>query len=236
AYSEYVYIHPNAVMHKIGDQITPEVGVLICAVLGNAVRWLRHVGNVSLGDTVALVGPGQQGLAAAAVAKCCGAGRVFLIGLSQDTKRLELAQEFGADQLIIADQEDAREVLARETGGRMADVVMDVTGSPTGAELALTLAGRGGTFVMPGIYKGHKVPLSLDYAVLKEIRMLGVFSHKFKAVQAAISLVQHTRYPFEKMITHRLPLEEAEKAIKLVAGEFPEENPIKVVLDPSMKA
>jgi threonine dehydrogenase-like Zn-dependent dehydrogenase len=47
-------------------------------------------------------------------------------------------------------------------------------------------------------------------------------------------LVQQTDYPFERMITHRLPLEQAEKAVKLVAGEFPEQNPIKVVLDPCL--
>jgi hypothetical protein len=36
------------------------------------------------------------------------------------------------------------------------------------------------------------------------------------------------------MITHRFPLEDALKAVKLVGGEFPEENPMKVVLDPAL--
>ncbi len=63
-YSEFVYIHPNAMVHKIGDEISPEIGVLICAVLGNGIRWLNHIGGVSIGHTVAIVGPGQQGLAA----------------------------------------------------------------------------------------------------------------------------------------------------------------------------
>ena len=43
AYSDYLYIHPRANVHKVGNEISPELGVLICAVLGNAVRWLRHV-------------------------------------------------------------------------------------------------------------------------------------------------------------------------------------------------
>jgi threonine dehydrogenase-like Zn-dependent dehydrogenase len=82
-----------------------------------------------------LVESGEQELAGAEVAKACGADRVFLIGLSHDATRLDLAREFGADHVIVADQEDVREVLAKETNGRMAEMVMDVTGSPAGAEL-----------------------------------------------------------------------------------------------------
>jgi alcohol dehydrogenase len=94
------------------------------------------------------------------------------------------------------------------------------------------LTGKGGTLILPGIYKGKKVPLNLDYAVLNEIRMFGVFSHDFRAVRPAIELVRQGRYPFGDMITHRFPLAEAERAVRLVAGEEEGEAPIKVLLDP----
>ena len=45
AYADYLYIHPRSMVHRIGDDLTPEEGVLICAVLGNGVRWLRHIGG-----------------------------------------------------------------------------------------------------------------------------------------------------------------------------------------------
>jgi len=79
------------------------------------------------------------------------------------------------------------------------------------------------------------VSLNLDYAVLNEIKMVGVFSHDFRAVRPAIALVRQGRYPFEEMITHRFPLGEAERAIRLVAGEEEGETPIKVLLDPKME-
>jgi alcohol dehydrogenase len=235
AYADYLYIHPRAMVHKIDDDITSETAVLICAVLGNAVRWLRRIGGVSLGQAVAIVGPGQQGLAAVAVAKEAGAGPIMLVGLERDAHRLAMAERFGADVVINADQEDPVEAVAKATGGAMAGLVMDVTGHPNGAETALSLCGLGATLVLPGLYGPQtKVPLLLDKVVVKELKVLGVYSHDFKAVEPAIRMAAKGGYPFEEMITHRLPLEQAEHAIKMVAGEVPGENAMKVVLDPAL--
>jgi threonine dehydrogenase-like Zn-dependent dehydrogenase len=110
-----------------------------------------------------------------------------------------------------------------------------VTGNPAGAELALALAGKRATVVLPGIYKGKKVPLDLDRAVFNEIRITGVFSHDFRAVRPAVKMARQHRFPWEDLITHHLPLEEAERALRLVGGEEGE-LPLKVVLDPKQKA
>ncbi len=235
AYADYLYIHPRAMVHKIDDDLSSGTAVLVCAVLGNAVRWLRRIGGVSLGQAVAIVGPGQQGLAAVTVAKEAGAGPIMLVGLERDAHRLAMAERFGADVVINADQEDPVEAVARATGGAMAGLVMDVTGHPAGAETALSLCGLGATLVLPGLYGPQsKVPLLLDQVVVKELKLLGVYSHDFKAVEPAIRLAAKGGYPFEDMITHRFPLEQAEHAIKLVAGEVPGENAMKVVLDPAL--
>ncbi len=115
----------------------------------------------------------------------------------------------------------------------MADLVMDASGSPPGAQLALSLTGRNGTLVLPGIYKRQMISLDLDIAVTREIRMVGVLSHNSRAVRCAIKMAK--TYPFEELVSHRFPLHEAEKAIRLTAGEIKHEKmPLKVVLDPAM--
>lgn len=87
--------------------------------------------------------------------------------------------------------------------------------------------------VLPGLYGANtEIPLLLDKLVFKEIRLLGAFSHDFQAVEPAIAMAVRGKYPLTDMISHRYPLEEAEKAVRLVGGEFPDEEPIKVVLDP----
>ncbi len=87
--------------------------------------------------------------------------------------------------------------------------------------------------MLPGLYGTAKeVPLLLDKVVTNEIRLQGVYSHNLTSVGPAVKIAESRKYPLEKMVTHRYPLEEAEKAIKTVAGEVEGEDPIKVVLVP----
>ena len=125
------------------------------------------------------------------------------------------------------------ETVARITGGKMADLVMDVTGNPNGASTAIEIVKKRGTVILPGLYGMDKeIPLILDKIVFKEVRVQGVFSHDFRSVLPAIQLAESGKYPLEKMVTHRFPLEEAEKAVRVAAGEIEGEDPIKVVITP----
>jgi alcohol dehydrogenase len=235
AYADYLYIHPRAMVHKVGDDMTPEVAVLVGAVLGNAVRWISRIGGIKVGQCAAIVGPGQQGLAAVVAAKESGASPLVIVGRERDRARLDMALRFGADLAINADQEDPADTLSCLTNGRMADVVMDVTGHPSGAETALELAGLGATVVLPGLYgKGVKVPLELDRAVVNELRLLGAYSQDFESVEAAVKIARTGRYPLADMISHRFPLERAEQAVRLVGGECRGDLPLKVLIDPSL--
>jgi len=233
AYGDYLYLPPRAMIHKVREDVPAEAAVLICAVMGNAVRWLRQVGGLSVGQTVVIEGPGQQGLAGVVVARECGAANIIVTGVSADERRFEMARRLGADVCVDVLKEDPVETVRAITGGRMADLVMDVTGRPQGAQAAIDLLKRGGTAVLPGLYgTAVQVPLLLDKAVLNEIRLQGVYSHDLNAVGPAIALVESGRYPLEQMVTHRFALEDAEKALQTAAGEIPGDSPIKAVLVP----
>ena len=235
AYADYLYLPSRAMVHRIGEDLSPEEGVLIGAVLGNAVRWLTRIGQCRMGQAVAVVGPGQQGMAATVVAKESGAGPIMVVGLARDKGRLELCRKLGADILVCSDEVDPVVVLREATAGHMADLVMEVTGQASGAALALDLAGVGATVVLPGLYGiSTQVPLPLDKAVFRELRLLGAFSQDFASVEAAIELARRRRYPIQEMISHRFPLERAEEAVRLVGGEGPGQPPLKVLIDPGL--
>jgi alcohol dehydrogenase len=233
AYSEYLYLPPRAMVHKVRDNLLPEEGVLICAVLGNAIRWLQMMGGVSHGDTVVIGGPGQQGLAGVIVAKEAGAKKIIVTGMTRDRARFQMAKTFGANEIIDVEKMDPVERVKEITQGRMADLVMDVTGNPKGCVTAIDLVKKKGTVILPGLYGMDKeIPLIIDKIVFKEVRVQGVFSHDVRSVLPAIQLAESGRYPLEKMVTHRFSLEEAEKAVKVAGGEIEGEDSIKVVIVP----
>jgi len=124
---------------------------------------------------VLILGPGQRGLASVIAARAAGADTIIVTGLTRDAKKLALAKEFGADHTIDVEQEDVRARVADLTGGRGADVVVEVSSYATEpVAAALHLAATGGRVVLAGV-KGFKaVPEFVsDLIVVKELTVRG---------------------------------------------------------------
>ncbi len=233
AYAEYLYLPSNAIVHKVDRDLPPEIAVLFNP-LGAGFRWAVEMPGTQPGDTVLILGPGQRGLASVIAAREAGAGKILVTGLSRDAHKLELAVEFGADAVIDVEQEDARARVREETGGRGADVVVEVTAFATEpVRDAIDFAAPGGTIVLAGV-KGMK-PVDgfvSDKVVLKELTIQGAIGVTHGAYQRAIRLIESGRIPLAKMQTHRFPLREAERAVRTLAGEFPEERAVHCALLP----
>ena len=72
AYGEFMYLAPNTRVHRIAEDVPAKAAVMTCANIGNGIRWARTKGGVSVGDTVVVIGPGGQGLAAILAAREAG--------------------------------------------------------------------------------------------------------------------------------------------------------------------
>lgn len=233
AYGEYVYLPKRAILHKIDEDVPAEAAVLTCAVLGDSVRWLSHIGGVSLGDTVVILGTGQQALGGIVVAREAGASTVIVTGTDSDTERFKMAKRLGADYLINVDQEDEAEAVRRITNGRKADIVFDCSGSVKAMARSTEMVKKGGVIVTPGMYGGKKTPVDFDAVVFNEIEIRGAHTHNISSVNTAINIINSRKYPLEEIVTHVYGLEEAELAVQVAGYEVKGESPIKVVIDPS---
>lgn len=232
AYGQRMYIAPGSIVHRIPKDIPPERGVLINAVIANGIDWVRNIGRVRIGDTVVIQGAGQQGLSAVVAAKESGASCIVVTGRSRSAERLKLAKDFGADVCLNVEKEDVVGTVTDLTGGLMADVVVDVTGNGEAVNTSLDLVRVQGTVLNCGVTGTDKMtPLPLDKILYKEVRFQGVYAKQADAIISAIKLAASGKYQFEKMVTHVLPLEEADKALRAVGGET-EDYPVKVVLKP----
>jgi threonine dehydrogenase-like Zn-dependent dehydrogenase len=233
AYAEVLYLPPNAILHKIDPALPAELAVLFNP-LGAGFRWAVEMPRTQPGDTVLVMGPGQRGLASVIACREAGAGTILVTGLERDAHKLALARELGADHTIVADREDVRARVRELTGGRGADVVVEVTAFATEpVRDAVDCARLGGTVVLAGVKGMKPVPgFVSDKVVLKEVTIRGAIGVTWAAYEQAIRLIESRRVPLEKMQTHRFGLREAERAVRTLAGEFPEEQAIHCCLLP----
>lgn len=232
-FADHVYLAPDVLLTRVSERLPAEAAVLVGAVMANGFQWAIRQGGVKMGDFVLVQGPGQQGLACAFASRQGGAARVFVSGIARDAERLKLAERFGAHRTIRADLESVYEVVKEETGGAMADVVIDVSGSPEAIRTSVECARRQGTVVLAGLTGDDTVtPLNMDRLVWNEIRLQGAFTAGNDATEAAMRLIETTGFPVETMVSHVFPLEETERCIRAVGGEVPGLYPTKALIKP----
>lgn len=236
AYSEYMYLHPNAIVHKMSKALKPEIAVMFNP-LGAGFRWAVEIPKTKPGDTVVIMGPGQRGLSSVIAARQAGAKKIIVTGLTADAKKMELAKAFGADHCIDVENEDARARIAELTDGVGAEVVVDVSSYSTRPVLdSLHFVRAGGTVVLAGV-KGFKpIPdFVSDHIVMKEITIKGAIGVTSSGYRSAIDLIESGSVPVEKMHTHDFDLVDAELAIKTLARQVPGDESIHSCLVPGRR-
>jgi threonine dehydrogenase-like Zn-dependent dehydrogenase len=233
--AEYMYLSPTSVLHKVDKSLPVELAAMFNSV-GAGVRWACHLGQVQIGDTVLVLGAGQRGIAAVVASRAAGAGTVIMTGLAADAHKLALARELGADHTIVVDGDAAEDTVKRVeeiTGGRMADVVLELTPLAAGPVTdALLAAKRGGRVVLAGLKGNKEIPLRTDLIINRALTVRGAFGVDAKGMDDAIALIESRRFPLEKMHTHTFGLDDAALAIETLGGEVPGEPAIGVSVHP----
>jgi threonine dehydrogenase-like Zn-dependent dehydrogenase len=231
-YAEHMYLSPYSVLRKMDPKIPAGVAVMFNP-LAAGLSWAGSVPRTGRGDRVVVLGAGQRGLCCVIGARAAGARQVVITGLGRDAEKLALAGELGADVTVNAETEDVVARVREATGGG-AEVVVDTTPyAPQSLNHAVAIAVRKGRIVVAGL-KGlrpaHEFPV--DDVIYKELTIRGVLSMPVDETFRAVDIIESGRYPFERMHTHSLPLEQAEEAIDALAGKIPGVNPVHLAIVP----
>jgi len=183
------------------------------------------------GEAVVVQGAGPLGCWLAAFARECGAGPIIFISRSEG--RLELAKRFGATHTLTVRNttpEERREFVRCLTGGRGADAVYEAVGTAAVVREGLGLVRQGGRYVAAGFGQpgGRMEWDPFADLVRPDLKYVGVWvSHTRHTVQA-LELARRHLADFALMVTHTVPLAEANKAHDLMRrGEA-----MKVALEP----
>ena len=223
--AEYVVVPlADHSMELIPQGMTDEQAIFVGDILSTGFFGAERA-EIKPGDVVAVIGAGPVGLMATMCAQLFGPARVFVVDMVDS--RLEVAMELGGIP-INAKQVHPVEAIQSQTGGLGADSSIECVGLLTAVDTAIESVRGGGTISMVG------VPSAVigDFPYLK----MWIKSLTFRAgwcnVQAymrpLLDLIAAGRLQPEKIISHRMKLDEAEEAYRM----FDAREATKIVLTP----
>jgi len=227
-WAEYMIMdQPKAWIFKLPKDMSAKLNVLV-EPMTTATRALERAfapGGPAYGESfgpaksVVIQGAGAIGTLSAACAKISGAGHIIMVGAPAG--RLRIAKKFGVDETInieeVTKPEDRIKMVKELTSASQGpDVVVEATGVPAAFREGLTMVRPGGTYVEVGHFvEAGEIGISPYLICSKDINIYGSMGFSEYDYETSIHLLydNRNRFPFEELITHEFPLEEAEKAI-----------------------
>ncbi|MGD6933738.1 MAG: zinc-dependent dehydrogenase [Candidatus Bathyarchaeia archaeon] len=228
-FSQYIKVPKINVkfgVYKLPDDMSFEEGTFIeplaCVARG------QRLANIQKDDVVLIIGSGISGILHAQLAKFKGAKKVIVADINE--YRMKLAVQFGADFAL-----DARDKLPQKiktlNEGRLADQVIVCTGATSAVTSSVDCVEKGGTILFFAVPDPTvKIPLPINQFWRNEITIRTSYGAAPDDLEEALAVLATKKLNVKDMITHRLPLREAQEGFRLMAtaGES-----LKVILEPN---
>lgn len=219
AFAEFMRVPALAVrqgnLMGVADGIDPAVAALV-EPLACVWRGQNKIG-VGAGDVVLVMGAGPIGVLHVMLSRLRGATRIIVS--EPAAGRREQALALGADVVVDPLNEDLAAVVAAESGGRGADVV--ITAAPVKAlqEQALDLAAMGGRInYFGGLSKDDAyIRFNSNTVHYKELIVTGTTACSTYDCLRAAEIVNSGRLNLAPLITAAYPLVEANAAFAAAA-------------------
>ena len=154
-HAEYAVIESKEAV-KVPDEVSDEEATFstLAATVLNGIRRA----DISLGETVVILGLGILGQLACQFARLSGGFPVIAVDLSD--KRLEIAKKLGVKLALNPKRDDVDGEIKKATNGKGADIVFEVTGNPEVVSWGLKLTRRQGRFILLSSPRG---PTTIDF-------------------------------------------------------------------------
>ncbi len=238
-WAEHMYLLPGSKLFRVPDDLPDHVAVLteIMSVthgVETAQSLLGLIGGSRFGQTIAVLGVGPLGLCHLIKAKLLGAGN--LIATDRFPSRLRMAEAFGASLTMTVDDTEPAERIARareHSGGIGPDIVLDCSGFPETFVEAIRMVRVGGVVVEAGTFVDMG-PVAINPnsdICTKNVSVIGVGGETATAYLPSMRLMAANldRLPFDRIVSHRMPLERAQEALELAQTD----SAMKVVMAPN---
>lgn len=250
--AEYVRVpKANTGPFKVPQVLADDQVLFLSDILPTAWQAVKNA-QVTKGSSLAIFGAGPVGLLTAACARLQGAEKIFMV--DHHPYRLAFAQERYDVIPINFDENDdpAAFIIENTANHRGVDAVIDAVGFEAKGSLTetvmtnLKLEGssgkalrqciaavrRGGIVSVPGVYAGFIHGFLFGDAFDKGLTFRMGQTHVQAYLPELLNLIEQGLIRPEEIITHHMPLDQAEEAYKIF--EKREEECRKVILVPGL--
>jgi len=230
-YATHILLRKGTLIYPLETSVDP--AVLVAATCSGATAAHAHeYARIAGGETVVVYGSGPVAAFQIAFALDSGAERVIVVTRSPGPKA-DIARAFGAGEVLFRAQLDSDKIIRNlldRTNGIGVDVVIDTTPDPDIFREAVGILRRGGAYVNPGLSipsRPAQIELFSD-VVNRNLAIHGVWASDASHLQSAIGLVLSGKFPFDRLVTHRFPLEKHEEAWDVLRNR----SGMKIVFEP----
>jgi L-iditol 2-dehydrogenase len=229
-FAEFLRVPARAVMQGNVFAISEEIDSGVAALIEPFACVLRGQNAVGIqpGEVVLIMGAGPIGIMHTKLARLRGAGRVLVSELA--ARRLDQAARLGADRVVNPAQEDLAGVIAEETHGLGADVIIVAAPAHSAQESALQLAGISGRINFFGGLPKDRSTIQFDSNIVhyKELRVTATTACSTANCLQAAEILGAGLIDLAPLISQRFPLSQALAAFAAAQ----EQKSLKVVLEP----
>jgi alcohol dehydrogenase len=217
-FAEYVVVSRKSAV-KIDSDLPFEIAALFgCAVI-TGVGAVINTAKLLLGQTVLITGLGGVGFAALLGAIAGGASKIIVADINKE--KLDFALQLGANNAIDSSEANALEQIRDITNGGV-DIGLEFAGVVPALEFTYNATARGGKTVTAGLPHPSKMMQLAPVKLVAEERTLqGSYLGSCipaRDIPAYIALYRAGRLPVDKLMTHKLKLEEVNLGFERLAN------------------
>jgi S-(hydroxymethyl)glutathione dehydrogenase / alcohol dehydrogenase len=221
AFAEYAVV-PQETCVVVRRDVPLSVAALVGCAVTTGIGAVLYSANVQAGDRVAVFGCGGVGLSVIMGAQLAGAQQI--IAIDRVPQKLELARQFGATDVIAANEVDAIEMVRQLTAGRGADVTFEAVGAAQLQADCVEAARPGGKAVLVGLSAmGSSTPLSGAKIVRQEKTVIGSYygtAHTARDFPFLLDLYVAGKLDLDALVSRTYRLSEINEAFAaMLAGE-----------------
>lgn len=165
--------------------------------------------NVKPGMKIVILGSGCIGLMTLQACKVMGATEIIVVDMIE--KRLQMAKQLGAMEIVDAKNEDTAAKVKELLGEYGADVVFETAGARATAKQAVSLVVRGGRIMIVGTIPGET---PIDFLKInREVSIQTVFRYA-NNYPMTIQTISSGRFDVNSMVTHVYDYKNVQKAFE----------------------